>query len=142
MAGNRERRLSEMGFTLPPAPTPAAAYIPFKRSGAILFVAGQVPRRDGKAAFIGTLGATISLENGQSAARLCAMNVMAQIKAAVGDLDQVTSILRLVGYVASTVEFKEHHIVMNGASELMLHVFGDCGRHARTSVGVAALPQG
>jgi enamine deaminase RidA (YjgF/YER057c/UK114 family) len=108
----------------------------------MLFVAGQVPRLEGKPAFIGILGATISLKNGQSAARLCALNVMTQIKAAVGDLDRVASVLRLVGYVASTPDFKEHHIVMNGASELMLDVFGDCGRHARTSVGVAALPQG
>jgi enamine deaminase RidA (YjgF/YER057c/UK114 family) len=82
------------------------------------------------------------LEEGQRAAQLCALNILAQIKAAAGDLDCVASILRLVGYVASTADFKEHHKVMNGASELMLDIFGDLGRHARTSVGVAALPQG
>src|SRR5581483_1034671 len=102
--------------------------------------AGQVPRIEGKPAFIGALGATMSLEEGQKAARLCALNVMAQIKAAVGDLDQVASILRWVGYVASTADFKEHHIVMDGASELLRDIFADDGRHARTSVGVAALP--
>ena len=111
-------------------------------SGKILFIAGQVPRIQDKPAFIGILGATISLEEGQRAAQFCALNVMAQIKAAAGDLDCVASILRLVGYVASTADFKEHHKVMNGASELMLDTFGDQARHARTSVGVTALPQG
>src|SRR5690242_14058772 len=112
MPGNRERRLVERGLMLPTAPAPAAAYVPFTRSGKILFIAGQVPRVRDKPAFIGILGATISLEEGQKAARLCALNVMAQIKAAAGDLDQVASILRLVGYVASTSDFKEHHKVM------------------------------
>jgi enamine deaminase RidA (YjgF/YER057c/UK114 family) len=105
-------------------------------------ISPQVPRVRDKPAFIGILGATLSLEEGQRAAQLCALNILAQIKAAAGDLDCVASILRLVGYVASTADFKEHHKVMNGASELMLDIFGDLGRHARTSVGVAALPQG
>lgn len=142
MPGTRESYLSQRGLMLPAAPKPAASYIPFTRSGKILYIAGQVPRIESKPAFVGLLGADISLEEGQKAAQLCALNIMAQIKAAAGDLDRVASVLRLVGYVASTSSFNEHHKVMNGASELIADVFGESGRHARTSVGVAALPQG
>jgi enamine deaminase RidA (YjgF/YER057c/UK114 family) len=142
MSGLREARLIQRGLIIPTAPVPAANYVPFKLSGNILYVAGQVPRLNGKSAFIGILGRDISLEDAQRAARLCCLNILSQIKAAIGDLDEVCSVIRLVGYVASTSDFVEQHLVMDGASDLMVEVFGDAGKHARTSVGVAALPQG
>ena len=142
MSGSREAHLIHRGLIIPAAPAPAANYAPFKRSGNILYIAGQVPRQNGKSAFIGILGKNINLEEAQRAAQLCCLNILSQIKAAIGDLDNVSSIIRLVGYVASTPDFKEQHLVMNGASDLMVEVFGDAGKHARTSGGVAALPQG
>ncbi|MGT2465814.1 RidA family protein [Mesorhizobium atlanticum] len=142
MPGLREAQLIRRGLILPTAPVPAANYVPLKRSGNILYVAGQVPRVNGKTAFVGILGRSIDVEQAQRAAQLCGLNILSQIKAAVGDLDRVSSVIRLVGYVASTPDFREHHVVMNGASDLMVEVFGAAGRHARTSVGVAALPQG
>jgi enamine deaminase RidA (YjgF/YER057c/UK114 family) len=142
MPGLREAKLIQRGLRIPVAPAPAANYLPFKRSAGILYIAGQVPRLDGKTAFVGILGRNINVDEAQRAAQLCCLNIFSQIKAAIGDLDQVSSVIRLVGYVASTPDFKEQHLVMNGASELMVEVFGEAGRHARTSVGVAALPQG
>jgi enamine deaminase RidA (YjgF/YER057c/UK114 family) len=142
MSGLREARLIQRGLIIPTAPVPAANYVPFKLSGNILYVAGQVPRLNGKSAFIGILGRDISLEDAQRAAQLCCLNILSQIKAAIGDLDEVSSVIRLIGYVASTSDFVEQHLVMDGASDLMVEVFGDAGKHARTSVGVAALPQG
>jgi enamine deaminase RidA (YjgF/YER057c/UK114 family) len=142
MSGLREAHLIQRGLILPTAPVSAANYVPFKFSGNVLYIAGQVPRQNGKTAFTGVLGKRISLEEGQRAAQLCCLNILSQIKAAVGDLDKVSSVIRLAGYVASTLDFKEQHLVMNGASDLMVEVFGDAGKHARTSVGVAALPQG
>jgi enamine deaminase RidA (YjgF/YER057c/UK114 family) len=142
MSGLREAHLIQRGLIVPTAPVPAANYVPFKLSGSILYIAGQVPRLNGKTAFVGILGRNIDLEEAQRAAQLCCLNIFSQIKAAIGDLDKVSSVIRLVGYVASTPDFKEQHLVMNGASDLMVEVFGDAGKHARTSVGVAALPQG
>lgn len=142
MPGLREAQLIRRGLILPITPVPAANYVPFKRSGNILYVAGQVPRVNGKTAFVGILGSSIDVEQAQRAAQLCCLNILSQIRAAVGNLDKVSSVIRLVGYVASTSDFKEQHLVMNGASDLMVEVFGEAGRHARTSVGVAALPQG
>lgn len=142
MPGLREAQLIERGFVLPTAPAPAANYVPFKLSGSTLYIAGQVPRQNGKSAFVGILGKDITIDDAQQAAQLCCLNIVSQIKAAIGDLDNVSSVIRLVGYVASTPDFKEQHLVMNGASDLMVEVFGDAGRHARTSVGVATLPQG
>ncbi|TIW43641.1 MAG: RidA family protein [Mesorhizobium sp.] len=142
MPGLRQTRLIELGLKIPTAPIPAANYVPFRLCGNILYLAGQVPRVDGKSAYVGTLGNGISLEDAQKAARICGLNILSQIKAAIGDLDEVSSVIRLVGYVASTPSFKEQHLVMNGASDLMVEVFGEAGKHARTSLGVAALPQG
>lgn len=142
MSGLREAHLIQRGLILPMAPVPAANYVPFKFSGSVLYIAGQVPRQNGKTAFTGILGKSINLEEARSAAQLCCLNILSQIKAAIGDLDKVCSVIRLVGYVASTPDFKEQHLVMDGASDLMVEVFGDAGKHARTSVGVAALPQG
>jgi enamine deaminase RidA (YjgF/YER057c/UK114 family) len=142
MAGTCEARLTQLGLTLPPAPAAVASYVPFTRSGSILFVSGQIPLADGKPAFVGRLGAEVTLEQGQAAARLCALNALAQLKAAAGDLDNVVRVLRLVGYVACTPDFLDAHKVMNGASELLATVLGEAGRHARSAVGVAVLPLG
>ncbi|WP_054313333.1 RidA family protein [Mesorhizobium sp. 1M-11] len=142
MPGLYETRLIELGMTMPEAPIAAANYIPFKLCGNVLYLAGQVPRLNGKSAYLGILGRDIGLEDAQKAARICGLNVLSQIKAALGDLDRVSSVIRLVGYVASTPDFRELHLVMNGASDLMVEIFGEAGKHARTSVGVAALPQG
>ena len=140
MAGVCEARLAKLGLVLPAAPAPAASYVPFTRSGSLLFVSGQLPMQDGKLAFVGKIGAELTLEQGQAAAKLCAVNILAQIKAAAGDLDRVAQVLRLVGYVASAPDFTDQHKIVNGASELIAAIFDEAGRHARTSVGVPALP--
>jgi len=140
MAGTCDARLAKMGLTLPPAPVAVASYVRFTRAGSILFVSGQIPVEAGKPAFLGRVGAELSLEQGQAAARLCALNALAQAKAAAGDLDAVTRVLRLVGYVACPPEFIDAHKVVNGASELLAAVLGEAGKHARSAVGVAVLP--
>lgn len=142
MAGQCEARLAKLGLTLPPAPAPVASYVPFTRSGNILFVSGQIPLEGGKPAFLGRLGAPLNVEQGQAAARLCTLNTLAQLKAAAGELDRVSRVLRLVGYVACAPDFADAHKVMNGASELLAEVLGEAGRHARSAVGVAVLPLG
>lgn len=142
MAGTCEARLVQLGLILPPAPAAVASYVPFTRDGATLYISGQIPLEGGKPAFVGRLGAELTVEQGQAAARLCALNALAQIKAAAGDLDKVSRVLRLVGYVACAPDFADAHKVMNGASELLATVLGDAGRHARSAVGVAALPLG
>jgi enamine deaminase RidA (YjgF/YER057c/UK114 family) len=141
MAGTVERKLSELGISLPTPASPVANYIPFVRAGALVFVSGQVCLdASGKLVAKGKLGADVSLGDGQKAARACAINVLAQVKAALGDLDKVTRVVRLGGFINSDPRFLEGPKVMNGASDLMVAVFGDKGRHARTTVGVAALP--
>ncbi|HUL89974.1 MAG TPA: RidA family protein [Pseudolabrys sp.] len=141
MAGSVEKRLSSLGVTLPTPATPIANYVPFVRSGNMLVVSGQICfGADGKLVAKGQLGAAVSLEEGQKAARACAINLLAQIKAALGDLDKVVRVLRLGGFINSAPGFTEGPKVMNGASDLMVEAFGDKGRHARSTVGVAALP--
>jgi enamine deaminase RidA (YjgF/YER057c/UK114 family) len=136
-----EKKLAELGITLPAPARPVANYIPYTRAGALLFVSGQLCFDDGgKLVAKGQLGGGVSLEDGQRAARACAINVLAQVKAAVGELDQINQVVRLGGFINSVPSFTEGPIVMNGASDLMVEVFGDRGRHARTTVGVAALP--
>lgn len=136
-------RMSELGIALPPALAPAANYVPFRLSGNLLFVAGQVPFEGGEAKFLGTLGAGMSVEDGQAAARLCGLNVLAQADAALGgDLDRITGCLRLGVFVAATADFTRHPEVANGASDLIVEVLGDAGRHARAAVGTASLPRG
>lgn len=142
MAGTCEARLTQLGLTLPPAPAAVASYVPFTREGTTLYISGQIPLEGGKPAFVGHLGAELTVDQGQAAARLCALNALAQVKAAAGDLDKVARVLRLVGYVACAPEFIDAHKVMNGASELLASVLGDAGRHARSAVGVAVLPLG
>ena len=141
MAGTVEQKLASEGITLHSPPNPVANYVPFVRSGNLLFVSGQVCLgADGKLIAKGKLGAGVTIEQGAAAARGCAINLLAQVKAAIGDLDKVTRVVRLGGFVNSAPDFLDGPKVLNGASDLMVAAFGDKGRHARTTVGVAALP--
>lgn len=143
MAGRIEARLAELGIELPQAAAPAANYVPFASSGALVFVAGQLPMADGKLAWRGQLGRELAAEDGYRAARLCGLNVIAQLKAACeGDLDRVRRILRLGGFVNASGDFHDHPQAIDGASDLMVEVFGQCGRHARAAVGCSSLPFG
>ena len=143
MASNIQQRLLELGVTLPAAPAPAANYVPAVRSGNLLFIAGQVPLQDGQAQFIGQLGAGLDIEQGRQAARLCAINVLAQVaKALDGDLDRVVRCVRVGGFVNAVPEFTDHPVVINGASDFFVSVFGEAGKHARTAVGAGSLPRG
>ncbi|MFZ2066470.1 MAG: RidA family protein [Xanthobacteraceae bacterium] len=141
MAGVIEDKLRELGVTLKSAPAPVANYVPFVRTGNMLIVSGQLCfDGDGKLAATGKLGGGVPIESGQRAARACAVNLLAQVKAALGDLDKVVRVVRLGGFINSAPDFLDGPKVMNGASDLMVAAFGDKGRHARTTVGVAALP--
>jgi enamine deaminase RidA (YjgF/YER057c/UK114 family) len=135
-------RLAELGIDLPTPATPAANYVPFVKSGNLLFVSGQIPMGAKGIEFVGKLGADTDVETGRAAARLCAINLIAQVKAATGDLEKLVRVVKLTGFVNSTLEFGDHPKVVNGASDLMVDVFGDKGRHSRSAVGVAALPFG
>jgi enamine deaminase RidA (YjgF/YER057c/UK114 family) len=141
MAGTVEQNLAAQGIVLPAPKAPVANYVPFVRSGNLLFVSGQVCfDAEGKLIAKGKLGAGVSVEQGAAAARGCGINLLAQVKAAIGDLDKVVRVVRLGGFVNSAPDFLDGPKVLNGASDLMVAVFGDKGRHARTTVGVAALP--
>jgi enamine deaminase RidA (YjgF/YER057c/UK114 family) len=141
MAGAVESKLQELGIALKEAPPPVANYVAFVRSGNLLTVSGQLCfEADGKLAAKGRLGGGVSLEDGQKAARACAINLLAQVKAALGDLDKVVRVVRLGGFINSAPGFPDGPKVMNGASDLMVAVFGERGKHARSTVGVAALP--
>jgi enamine deaminase RidA (YjgF/YER057c/UK114 family) len=140
MAGMVEKKLQELGITLPDPTAPSANYVPFVRTGNLLMVSGQICYDGGKLVATGKLGAGVSIEDGQKAARACAIHVLAQVKAALGDLDKVVRVVRLGGFVNSAPNFVEGPKVMNGASDLMVAVLGDKGKHARTTVGVAVLP--
>jgi enamine deaminase RidA (YjgF/YER057c/UK114 family) len=141
MAGTVEQKLASLGITLPEPTSPQANYVPFVRSGNLLVMSGQVcADADGKLVAKGKLGAGVSVEQGQAAARACAVNLLTQVKAALGDLDKVARVVRLGGFVASAPDFLDGPKVLNGASDLMVAAFGDKGRHARTTIGVAVLP--
>lgn len=143
MAGRIDARLAELKIELPQAAVPLAAYVPAVRTGNQLFISGQVPLLNGELKHIGKLGAGYSIEEGKAAARLCALNIIAQAKLALdGDLDQVVRVVKLVGFVNSTGDFTDQPKVINGASELMQEVFGDAGKHARSAVSAASLPFG
>lgn len=143
MAGEIDARLAELGIDVPEAAAPVANYVGYVVSGNLVFVSGQVTLKDGKLQHIGKLGDSISVEEGQAAARLCAINIIAQLKAACGgDLDRVQRIVKLGGFVNSTPDFADQPKVINGASDLMVEVFGDKGRHARAAVSAGALPLG
>ena len=138
-----EARLSTQGFTLPTPPTPAAAYVPAVRTGSLLHIAGQVPVRDGQFRYVGKVGVDFDLAAAQACAREVALNVLAQVKAALdGDLDRVVRVVKLNGFVNCAPDFVQQPQVMNAASELMVVAFGEAGRHARSAVGVASLPFG
>ncbi len=137
-----EARLESLGITLPDAPAPAANYVPFVRVGNLLHVSGQVPIRDGDLV-VGKLGDTFSVEDGAAAARICALSLLAQVKAACdGDLERLVQVVKLVGFVNSTADFGEQPKVVNGASDTMVEILGDKGRHARSAVSAASLPFG
>lgn len=137
-----EKRISELGITLPDAPAPAANYVPFVKSGSLVFVSGQISRDD-SGLILGKLGADTDVEKGQYAARTCALALVAQLKEACGgDLGKVTRVVKLGGFVNSTPDFTDHPAVINGASDVIGEIFGDIGAHARAAVGVAALPLG
>ena len=143
MQGQIEARLGELGIVLSDAPAPVANYVPYVVHGSLVFVSGQIPFVDGELGFIGTIGDDLSLEDGQKAARTCALNILAHVRAACdGNLDRVSRCIRLGGYVNGANDFKLHPQVMNGASDLMVEVFGDKGRHARFAVGAGNLPAG
>ncbi|WP_213772669.1 RidA family protein [Bradyrhizobium sp. dw_78] len=141
MAGTIEQKLAAQGIVLPEPVAPVANYVGFVRSGNLLFVSGQVCNGlDGKLIAKGKLGAGVTIEQGSAAARGCAINLLAQVRIALGDLDKVVRVVRLGGFVNSAPDFLEGPKVLNGASDLMVAVFGDKGRHARTTIGVAVLP--
>lgn len=137
-----EDKLKEIGVTLPVAAAPAANYVPFVISGSHLYISGQVPMGPEGLQYIGKLGENTSIEDGQAAAKLCAVNLLAQAKAALGDLDKVKRLVKLVGFVNSTPNFVDQPKVINGASDFMVEAMGEKGPHARSAVGVAALPFG
>jgi enamine deaminase RidA (YjgF/YER057c/UK114 family) len=141
MAGMIEKKLTNLGITLPTPASPIANYVPFVRTGNLLVISGQLCfGADGKLVAKGQLGGGVSIEEGQKAGRACAVNLLAQLRAALGDLDKVRRVVRLGGFINSTPGFTDGPKVMNGASDLMVEVFADKGRHARTTVGVATLP--
>lgn len=143
MPGTIDAKLTELGLTLPRAAAPAFNYVPFTTVGQLVFVAGQVPQWQGEVRHRGRLGEAVTLEEGQAAAHLCALNVLAQVRAACeGDLDRVERIVRLGVFVCCTPEYVDTPKVANGASDLLVSIFGEPGRHARTTVGVASLPLG
>jgi len=134
-------KLSEIGITLPPVAVPAAAYVPFVRTGNLVFLSGHIAKKDGKP-WVGQLGTSMATEEGKAAARAIAIDLMGTLHAAVGDLNKVTRVVKLLGLVNSSGSYTEHHLVVNGASELIGQVFGPAGAHARSAFGVAQIPMG
>ena len=136
-----EGKIKDLGIELPVPPTPAGSYIPVVKTGNLLFISGQIPMESGKVVFTGKVSDE-NLEVAQKSARMCAINILAQIKREIGDLDKVTKIVRLSGFVNSSPEFTQHPKVINAASDLIFEIFGDKGKHSRIAVGVASLPLG
>jgi len=134
-------KLKALNITLPAVSTPAAAYLPFVQTGKLVFLSGHLAKKDG-AVIVGQLGKDVTTEEGKLAARAIAIDLMGTLQAAVGDLSRVKRIVKLISLVNSTADFTEHHLVTNGASELLVEVFGDAGKHARSAFGVAQIPMG
>jgi len=134
-------QLSELGITLPPVATPSAVYVPFVQTGNLVFLSGHTAKRNGKP-WVGQLGKTMTTEEGQAATRAVAIDLLGTLHGAVGDLNRVRRIVKLMSLVNSTPDFTEHHLVTNGASALIGQVFGDKGAHARSAFGVAQIPHG
>jgi enamine deaminase RidA (YjgF/YER057c/UK114 family) len=137
-----EDKLKELGLELPPTPRPAANYVGAVRSGNLLFVSGHGPTKDGKFTYIGKIGKDLGVEEGYEAARLVALNCLASAKSVIGDLDHITRVVKILGLVNCTEDFGEQPKVINGASDLLVQLFGESGRHARSAVGMQALPFG
>lgn len=142
MPGTVEKALAALGHTLPAAPAPAANYVPAVRTGNLVFVSGQISRSPSGEEVAGKLGAGLGIAEGQRAAEICALNILAQVKAVVGDLDAIVRVVRLNGFVNSAPDFTDHPQVINGASNLIGAALGDKGKHSRCALGVAALPFG
>jgi enamine deaminase RidA (YjgF/YER057c/UK114 family) len=142
MTGRIETRLAELGVTLPDAPAAAANYVPAVLSGSTLYVSGQLPLSGGAVTLKGRLGDGVEIEAAREAAKLCAVNILAQARSALGDLERIGRIVKLTGFVASTPDFADQPKVVNGASDFLVEALGERGRHARSAVGVAALPLG
>ncbi len=140
MSDTIETRLAALGVTIPEASAPAANYLPYAQSGNLLFTSGQLPLSDGKLVGTGLLGQDLDVATAQETAKICAINVLAQAKAALGDLNRIKKLVKITIFVASAPGFTEQHLVGNGASDFLVAVLGDTGRHARSAVGVAALP--
>lgn len=137
-----EARLQEIGLELPPPPRPAANYVGAVQSGSLLFISGHVPTRDGTFVYVGKVGKDLSLEEGYEAARIAALNCLASAKTVIGDLDRVTRVVKILGMVNCSEDFGDQPKVVNGASDLLVQLFGEAGRHARSAVGMQALPFG
>ncbi len=140
MTDTIDSRLKNLGISIPDAAAPAANYVPFAQSGSLLYTSGQLPLESGKMVHTGLIGDELTVAHGQAAARACAINILAQAKAALGDLNRIKRIVKITVFVASTSGFVEQHLVANGASDLLVNVLGDAGKHARAAVGVASLP--
>lgn len=136
-----QQKLQQMGIVLPPVSVPAAAYVPFVRTGNLVFISGHIARQDGKV-WVGQLGKNISTEEGKAAARAIAIDLLGTLQAATGDLNKVKRIVKVMSLVNSTPDFTEQHLVTNGCSELLGEVFGEAGKHARSAFGVAQIPMG
>jgi enamine deaminase RidA (YjgF/YER057c/UK114 family) len=142
MSGKIESRLAELNIQLPEPPAPVASYVPYVMSSSLVFISGQVTMAEGGLQYVGTVGKELSLEDGKAAARLCAINALAQLRAAAGgDLDRVKRCVRLGVFVNAIPGFTQHPEVANGASDLIVEVFGDAGRHSRAAVGAGSLPR-
>lgn len=140
MSAETDAKLAALDITLPVAAAPAANYLPYVQTGNMLYVSGQLPMENGKLGVTGQLGAGVHTTEGQRAAELCAINILSQAQAALGDLGRITRVVKITVLVSSTPDFYEQHLVANGASNLLANVLGDAGKHARAAVGVAALP--
>jgi enamine deaminase RidA (YjgF/YER057c/UK114 family) len=138
--GKVESRINELKLSLPEVPKPVAAYIPAKQTANLVFTAGQLPMVNGELISKGLLGQDVEIDEANKAARTCTLNALAAIKGVIGDLDRIKQIVRVVGYVASVPTFTQQPAVVNGASELLLEIFGENGKHARSAVGMAVLP--
>jgi enamine deaminase RidA (YjgF/YER057c/UK114 family) len=140
MGDTIEKRLAELGVSLPAAAAPAANYVPFTQSGNLVFTAGQLPLENGKLVVTGLLGRDVDVAAGKEAAKLCAINILAQAKAALGDLEKIARLVKITVFVASSPDFTEQHLVANGASDFLVAALGERGKHARSAVGSASLP--
>jgi enamine deaminase RidA (YjgF/YER057c/UK114 family) len=137
---NFNKKITDLNLILPETPKPVAAYIAAKQAGKLVFTAGQLPMVNGELISKGLLGQDVEIEDAKNAARVCTLNALAAIKGVIGDLDRIKQVVRVVGYVASVPTFTQQPAIVNGASELLLEIFGEKGKHARSAVGMAVLP--